>query len=248
MAIDQGLYLRRTAPLAVRDVRRAGFAEEAVMAEPTLRGSGIEEGRRSVNIWIDRWQRGIDPEESFRRIFRHYYPLVRSFFARHGFSEQEIEDLAQETFLRVYRKLDGFRGDSQFETWLFQVTNNVYKNELRSRAAQKRDAKEVAFEEVEDPAGAEAGVSLTAADSDALDGMLTSERAEVLHRAMADLPPQMRRCVELRVYWDLKYKEIAVLMGVSIDTVKAHLFQARLQLRNKLGSYFAEPRFGDSIV
>jgi DNA-directed RNA polymerase specialized sigma24 family protein len=51
--------------------------------------------------------------------------------------------------------------------------------------------------------------------------------------------------VELRVYWDLKYKEIAVLMGVSIDTVKAHLFQARQLLRNKLGSYFAEPRFAD---
>ena len=213
------------------------------MAEPTLRGMGIEEGRRSVNIWIDRWQRGIDPEESFRRIHRHYYPLVRSFFARRGFTEQEIEDLAQETFFRVSRKLKGFRGDSQFETWLFQVTANVYKNELRSRTAQKRDAQEVSLEDSEvSPPGGE-GVSLTAVEAGVLDGMLTDERAEILHRAMAELPPQMRRCVELRVYWDLKYREIAVLMGVSIDTVKAHLFQARQLLRNKLGGYFAEPRF-----
>ncbi len=212
------------------------------MAEPTLRGMGIEEGRRSVNIWIDRWQRGIDPEESFRRIHRHYYPLVRSFFARRGFTEQEIEDLAQETFFRVYRKLDGFRGDSQFETWLFQVTANVYKNELRSRTAQKRDAQEVSLEDAESgPPGGEGGVSLTAVETGALDDMLTGERAEMLHRAMRELPPQMRRCVELRVCWDLKYREIAVLMGVSIDTVKAHLFQARQLLRNKLGGYFAEP-------
>lgn len=216
------------------------------MAEPTLRGMGIEEDRRSVSIWIDRWQRGIDLDESFRRIHRHYYPLVRSFFARRGFTEQEIEDLAQETFFRVYRKLDGFRGDSQFETWLFQVTANVYKNELRSRTAQKRDAQEVSLEDAEaNTQGGEGGVSLTAAEAGPLDGMLTGERAETLHRAMAELPPQMRRCVELRVYQDLKYREIAVLMGVSIDTVKAHLFQARQLLRNKLGGYFAEPRFAD---
>ena len=67
-------------------------------------------------------------------------------------------------------------------------------------------------------------------------------------QAMADLPPQMRRGVELRVNQDLKYREIAVLMGVSIDTVKAHLFQARQMLKARLGNYFAEPRFADSNV
>ena len=60
---------------------------------------------------------------------------------------------------------------------------------------------------------------------------------------MAALPAQMRRCVELRVHQDLRYKEIADLMQVSIDTVKAHLYQARQQLKGKLSGYFADPEF-----
>jgi RNA polymerase sigma-70 factor, ECF subfamily len=222
------------------------------MAEPTSRGTGPgglrADDRR--NVWVERWQQGIDPEESFRKIFHHYSRIIYKFFAKRGFNESECEDLVQETFLRVHRNLDSFRGDAQFGTWLFQVSANVYKNELRSRTAQKRDAHEVALDDGESYGSgmSGSGVSLEAEDEDPLDGMLMDERTEVLRRAMADLPQQMRRCVELRVNQDLKYREIALLMGVSIDTVKAHLFQARQMLKTKLGPYFAEPRFADSKV
>ena len=240
------------------------------MAEPTSRGTGSEDSRTDDrrNVWVERWQQGIDPDESFRQIFHHYSRIIYKFFAKRGFNEAECEDLVQETFLRVHRNLDSFRGDAQFGTWLFQVSANVYKNELRSRMAQKRDAQEVSLED-SDPYGAEAsetgivledtqevslegGASYDAEASEAgmepdeegpLGEMLTEERSEVLRRAMADLPTQMRRCVELRVNQDLKYREIALLMGVSIDTVKANLFQARQLLKARLGHYFAEPRF-----
>lgn len=202
------------------------------------------------NVWVERWQQGIDPEESFRKIFHHYSRIIYKFFAKRGFNEAECEDLVQETFLRVHRNLDSFRGDSQFGTWLFQVSANVYKNELRSRMAQKRDAQEVSLEDG-DPYGTGtggAGISSELEEEDPLEEILADERSEVLRRAMADLPTQMRRCVELRVNQDLKYREIAVLMGVSIDTVKAHLFQARQLLKARLGNYFAEPRFAESNV
>lgn len=251
IAIEHALDLRLTALLVGRDVRRAGFAEEAGMAEPTSRGTGPEGPRADDrrNVWVERWQQGIDPEESFRKIFHHYSRIIYKFFAKRGFNEAECEDLVQETFLRVHRNLDSFRGEAQFGTWLFQVSANVYKNELRSRTAQKRDAQEVALDDGEPyghGSGNGTGVSLEAEEEGALDGMLTGERRAILRRAMADLPPQMRRCVELRVNHDLKYREIAALMGVSIDTVKAHLFQARQLLKAKLGNYFAEPRFADS--
>ena len=218
------------------------------MAEPTSRGTGPEEPRADDrrNVWVERWQQGIDPDESFRKIFHHYSRIIYKFFAKRGFNEAECEDLVQETFLRVHRNLDSFRGDAQFGTWLFQVSANVYKNELRSRMAQKRDAQEVSLEEG-DPLGG-TGISSDPEEESPLEGMLTEERREVLLRAMAELPTQMRRCVELRVNHDLKYREIAVLMGVSIDTVKAHLFQARQLLKAKLGNYFAEPRFAESNV
>lgn len=220
------------------------------MAEPTSRGTGSESTRTDDrrNVWVERWQQGIDPEENFRKIFHYYSRIIYKFFAKRGFNEAECEDLVQETFLRVHRNLDSFRGDAQFGTWLFQVSANVYKNELRSRTAQKRDAQEVSLEDGE-PHGSGmggAGISLELKEEGPLEDMLTDERSEVLRRAMADLPPQMRRCVELRVNQDLKYREIAVLMGVSIDTVKAHLFQARQLLKARLGNYFAEPRFAES--
>lgn len=170
------------------------------------------------------------PEELFRRYFR---PVV-GFFVRRGFSIEESHDLAQETFLRIFRQT--YRGDTSFETWLFQVASNLYKNTLRSLQTQKRDAQEVSLEA--------AGVALAVEErSDSLGTILTDESVRLLREALLDLPPQMRRCVTLRVEHDLKYREIAQLMGVSIETVKAHLYQARQHLRDKLADHFTDGEF-----
>lgn len=70
-----------------------------------------------------------------------------------------------------------------------------------------------------------------------LHDMLEEERSRLLRNALEELPPQMRRCVQLRVQ-DLRYREIAEILKVSIDTVKAHLYQARQLLKAKLGDYY----------
>jgi RNA polymerase sigma-70 factor (ECF subfamily) len=196
----------------------------------------------SDSRWVEQWQAGIDREESFRQIFHQYYRLVFSYFARKGFCSEESHDLALETFLRVNKSLDTFRRESRFETWLFQVTANVYRNTLRAQATRKPDAPEVSLNELIEGRGGsgEPGLALETADGP-LDELLAGEMSEVLHRALQDLPSQMRRCVQLRVDQDLKYREIADLMRVSIDTVKAHLFQARQLLKLKLAVYFADP-------
>lgn len=208
-------------------------------SEPTSRGMGpMNDDERDVQIWIERWQRGIDREENFRKIFQEYYRRVYVLFAKWGFGDVECEDLAQETFLRVHRNLAGFRGDSKFATWLWEVAANVYKNTLRSRGTQKRDAQEVSLD-ASDADGAAGGsvMALESRERDPLADLLLGERAQKLHEAMGSLPPQMRRCVELRVSRDMKYREIAEQMNVSIDTVKAHLFQARQILKTKLDDF-----------
>lgn len=179
-------------------------------------------------------------DASFEPVFRQYYRLVHSFFTKRGFTPEEAEDLTQEVFLRVYKGRESFRGESRFTTWLFQISANVFRNELRDRSAQKRDHTEVRLddgtlgnetEQLEDHSGEGADPARKA---------IWVEAKEKLREALSDLPPQMRRCVELRVYEDLKYREIAERMGVSIDTVKAHLFQARQILKEKLGDYFED--------
>ncbi|MFL6199853.1 MAG: RNA polymerase sigma factor [Thermoanaerobaculia bacterium] len=164
-------------------------------------------------------------------LFHRYYRPVVSFFMKRGFSSEESRDLAQETFYRVCNKWDSFRGESSVETWLFQIAANLYKNTLRSLQAQKRDAQEV-------PLDGEA-VELRSRETDPLRVVLTEEQASLLRSALEKLPPQMRQAVLLRIR-DLKYREIAELMHVSIETVKAHLYQARQQFRTLLADYFTD--------
>jgi RNA polymerase sigma-70 factor, ECF subfamily len=170
-------------------------------------------------------------------LYRQYYRPVVAFFARRGFSLEESRDLAQETFLRVFKNMGSFRGESAVETWLFQIAGNLYKNTLRSLQTQKRDAQEVSLESTE------AVVQLGCRESDPLHEVLTEEEYRLLWDAVEDLPPQMRQAVFLRVDGDLKYREIADVMHVSIETVKAHLYQARQQLRDRLADYFTDSEF-----
>lgn len=173
-------------------------------------------------------QAGILAEEQSYKIFHQHYRRVEGFFLGKGFSKEESGELVQETFLRVFKNLESFRRESSFDTWLFEVAVRVYQNNLRSRSAIKRDAVQVSLDE-----------EAPDEQSGPLDDLLSGERRRVLQEALADLPPQMRRCVELRVYQDLKYKEIAEVMMISIETVKAHLFQARQLLKTKLSGYFS---------
>jgi RNA polymerase sigma-70 factor (ECF subfamily) len=172
------------------------------------------------------------PGEAAEELFRRYYRPVVAFFQKKGFSSDESRDLAQDTFLRVFRYRERFRGESSPVTWLFQIAGNLYKNKLRSLAAQKRDAEEVPLDstDAKDPES----------NDDALDLMLTDERSRLLREALEELPPQMKKAVMLRVTSDMKYREIAEEMEVSIETVKAHLYQARQHLRDRLSDYFTE--------
>lgn len=100
---------------------------------------------------------------------------------------------------------------------------------LRSLQTQKRDAQEVSLE------NSDAVVELGARQSN-----LTEEDVQLLRMALEDLPPQMRQAVFLRVEGGLKYQEIAETMHVSIETVKAHLYQAKRQLRDRLAHFFTD--------
>lgn len=177
-----------------------------------------------------------DPTLSFEEIFRAHHRSVLHFFLKKGFSREESRDLAQDTFLRVYKNMEKFRSESRLETWLFTIATNLYRNELRNRAALKRDAREVSLD-LPNGDGNDGGEGMAVADpasEDPLACMATKERALELREAFEGLPPQMRRVLLLRVDRDLKYREIAEVLQVSIETVKAHLYQARQQLKDKL--------------
>jgi len=195
-----------------------------------------------VDAIFQRLRRGSGREESFRLLFnRFYWPLFR-FFEHRRFSTEECQDLIQETFLRVYRGIESFRGESRWEHWLFRIAANTAIKAVRHRTAAKRAGRDVPLEPDDpgDSPSAAAGGSPLGAEAPApLRQLLGKEMKELLSRAIDGLPAQMRRCVRLRVYQELDYDEIADVLQISPSTVKVQLFKARKRLRMELGDSLA---------
>lgn len=215
MSLDQAHW--RCTPAVEGSERVVAMNVAAVERAPDRAGGVAEVGR----------------DLEFETLFERYARPVSYFFAHRGFSPEECRDLTQETFVGVYRGMDAFRRDASVETWLFTIAANVWRNEVRSRTAGKREGREVPLEGLAEGSGTLLPAELREAD-DPLAGLLEEERACLLREALGELPAQMRRCLLLRLDQQLKYREIAQVLRVSIETVKSQLFQARERLRHRL--------------
>lgn len=205
--------------------RAAGSAAAADLREPSEAGSDLVE--RAVH----RFQEGADRAGAFRFLYETYFRAVERFFARKGFSPQDCLDLTQETFLGIYKGLDGYEHRQRFTAWLYRAATTTYLKRRRTAATVKRAAEEVSRDGMDDP---EATLAVPGRQ---LDGLLEEERWRALRTAVAELPEQMRDCLTLRLYHQLSYSEIATVKKISIETVKAHLFRARKKLQEKLADF-----------
>ena len=183
---------------------------------------------------------GMATNDQFHELYVLYWAQVHRFFLRKGCRFEEARDLTQDVFCRVYTGMEDFREESRVTTWIYTIAQNRYANMIRSRRTDKRSGEEVSVEAL-----AEQGVEPTAEHdprraepASPESSALVAERRRVLRGALEELPPKMRQAVRLRLDQGLKYREIATIMGVSIQTVKSQLFQARQRLRTLLGEYF----------
>jgi RNA polymerase sigma-70 factor (ECF subfamily) len=186
-------------------------------------------------------KQGVNVENNFHLLFERHYSQVLRFFQRKGFDIEISRDLTQDTFISVYKGLKDLRQEEQFESWLFAIAHNVWCSLIESRSAQKRSAVVLSLEgEGESDDRPSIAARLADGSADPLTAALEKEKLEKLREALQHLPQQMRRCAQLRVVHDLPYVEIAALMGISVNTVKAHLHQAQKLLRAQLSAYFEE--------
>lgn len=184
---------------------------------------------------------GLPPpsdEARLRELFESRYPSLVYFFQQQWrFSREEARDLAQDTFLRVHMGMDGFRRESSLDTWLFKIAKNLASNRRRYETADRRQHEAVSIDDVADVARPTASVrhrSPESADEPALEEMLARERLQRMRQAILDLPERMRQVLLLRIDQELKYREIADELGMSIETVKAHLSHAKDELTRLL--------------
>jgi RNA polymerase sigma-70 factor, ECF subfamily len=150
-----------------------------------------------------------------RKIFRLLSRLIRD--------PAEIEDVAQEAFIKAYRALPNFRGDSAFYTWLYRIAINTAKNHLVAHGRRAASSSDAALEDVE---GFEDASQLR--NEDTPDRLLLSRQvAEAVNRAIEALPEDLRTAIVMRELEGLSYEEIAASMNCPIGTVRSRIFRAR---------------------
>jgi RNA polymerase sigma-70 factor (ECF subfamily) len=140
----------------------------------------------------------------------------------------DADDLAQEVFVRAWRSLKTFRGDSSFRTWLHRVAINVVRS---SQAKQSRSARLVRPASEDDPE--------PPSPAESVERTLT--RRDAIERALGSLPDELREAVVLRDVQGLDYKEIAGMLDVPIGTVESRIFRARQRLRPLLAPLVKMP-------
>ncbi len=188
-------------------------------------------------------RRGGEVEENYREIHNRYYSSIYRFFLYKGMKPEDARDLTQNTFFSVFTSIGDLHDESKFEGWLFKIALNVWHRDRERANAEKRKGKHIAI--VTEGEMEESGTitDLAAQGPNPQEAMLEKEKLALLHDALLELPEQCRRCTLLYVNNELKYHQIADLLGISPGTVKAHLHKAKGDLRRKLGRYFGEIDF-----
>jgi RNA polymerase sigma-70 factor (ECF subfamily) len=156
---------------------------------------------------------------AFDPIVERYRRQVYNVCFRFSGNHADASDLAQDTFIRAYRGLRGFKGRSALGTWLYRIAVNVCLNRTASKAPRETSLRPDRLEDANEPPDRT---------------LLREERAERVRAAIARLPRKQRATLILRVYHDLRHDEIARVLGGSVGAVKANFFHALVNLKKLL--------------
>lgn len=184
--------------------------------------------REIDQLLVERVQRG--DKKAFELLVSKYQRKLLRLVMRLVHDHAEAEDVVQEAFIKAYRALANFRGDSAFYTWLYRIGINTAKNHLVTQGRRAPTSTDADIDDAE-----------TFADADGLrdintpESLLASKQiAATVNSAMLSLPEELRNAISLREIEGLSYEEIAELMLCPIGTVRSRIFRAREAIAEKL--------------
>ncbi len=184
--------------------------------------------READQILVERVQQG--DKQAFGLLVSKYQRRLVRLISRLIRDPAEVEDVAQEAFIKAYRALPGFRGESAFYTWLYRIGINAAKNYLAARGRRPPTVTEFDNEEAESFEGSE-----QLRDQNTPERILMSKEIGVtVNAAMEALPEDLRNAIVLREIDGLSYEEIAQIMECPIGTVRSRIFRAREAISEKL--------------
>lgn len=175
-------------------------------------------------------------KRAFNLLVEKYQRKLARLLSRFIRDPAEVEDVTQEAFIKAYRALPAFRGDSAFYTWLYRIGINTAKNYLMAMGRRAPTSTEIEAEEAE---GFEEGEQLRDINTPE-SVLLTNEIAETVNATIEQLPEELRTAIQMREIEGMSYEDIAKAMDCPIGTVRSRIFRAREaiaeQLRPLLGT------------
>jgi RNA polymerase sigma-70 factor (ECF subfamily) len=177
---------------------------------------------------VERVQRG--DKRAFELLVEKYQRKLARLLSRLIRDPGEVEDVTQEAFIKAYRALPSFRGDSAFYTWLYRIGINTAKNYLVAMGRRAPTSTDVEAEEAEGQEGGELLRDINTPES----LLLTKEIGNTVNAAIEALPEELRSAIQLRELEGMSYEEIAKLMDCPIGTVRSRIFRAREAIAERL--------------
>jgi len=180
------------------------MADESELNEPLVVSQIVSGQKNLFRLLVRQHERAV-------------YGMGMSFFR----NQDDASDFTQDVFLKAYRSLSGFEGRSRFSTWLYKIAYNTAINEVNRRKEYFSLAEEDAEKII---SGAETPERIT----------IRNAAREAVRAAVKELPERFRICVDLFFFYDRSYQEIESITGIPVNTIKSHVFRAKILLKEKL--------------
>ena len=181
------------------------------------------------------FQRYTDGDENgFQLLMERYEPRIQGFLRKRLSDEERVEDLTQDTFLRIHRARDSYDPGRKFSTWIHTIANNLLKNEFRNRSRRRETAFSELRPDYTSTGGAPRPVEFESSQADPEQETYRSELREAIGSAIERMDEHHRIPFVMREVEDLSYEEIAEAIGIPVGTVKSRLNRARHSFRSLL--------------
>jgi len=204
------------------------------MAYPNLWSSSeeLESDQYLVELALD------DDVAAFEKLVARYQNKIMGYAARmvNG-DREEAEDVTQETFIKAYRSLDSFRGQSSFSTWLYKIATNLCID--RARTKKRRPQQAYSLDEPMDKDEEGGGREIADTRHEPSLGVERDEMRAVVRETVASMPEKMRQVLVMCDLQGMPYEDIAKLLDVPLGTIKSRLFHARADLARRLRPYMS---------
>ena len=217
-----------TAKFLVADSHVYNIKKNINVEKKLMESSSVNPERIVDQKLVEKSQRG--DKKAFAMLVEKYQRRLTRLLSRMVRDQSEIEDIVQDSFIKAYRAINNFRGDSAFYTWLYRIGINTAKNHLVKLGKRPKAMNDIEIEEIENFGDAQDLRNLETPEN----SMANKEIVASVNQTIETLPDELKEAIQLREMDGLSYEEISDLMNCPIGTVRSRIFRAREAIAEKL--------------